>query len=45
MVPAQKQTYRSMEQDRKPKNKPTQLSLVNLSQKSKEYTMQKRQSL
>ena len=45
MVLAQKQTYRSMEQNREPRNKPTHLWLVNLQQRRQEYTMGKWQSL
>ena len=41
MVLAQKQTYRSMEQNREPRNKPTHLWLVNLQQRRQEYTMGK----
>ena len=41
MVLAQKQKYRSMEQDRKPINKPMYLWSTNL----QEYTMEKRDSL
>ena len=42
---AKKQTYISMEQDRKPRNKPTNLWSINLQQRRQEYTMEKRQSL
>ena len=45
MVLAQKQTYRSMEQDRKPRDKPTHLWSTNLWQRRQGYTMEKRQSL
>ena len=45
MVLAQKQTYRSMEQDREPRNKPTQLWSINLRQRREEYTMGKREPL
>ena len=45
MVLAQKQKYRSMEQDRKPINKPMYLWSTNLQQRRKEYTMEKRDSL
>ena len=45
MVLAQKQTYGSMEQNREPSNKPTHLPSINLQQKRKQYTMEKRQSL
>ena len=39
MVLAQKQTYRSMEQNRELINKPTHLWSVNLQQRWQEYTM------
>ena len=45
MVLAQKQKYRSMEQDRKSRDKPTNLWLPNLWQRRQEYTMEKRLSL
>ena len=45
MVLAQKQTYRSMEQDRKPRDKPMHLWSPNLWQRRQEYTMEKRRSL
>ena len=45
MVLTQKQKYRSMEQDRKPKDKPTYLWSTNLWQMMQGYTMEKRQSL
>ena len=45
MVLAQKQKYRSMEQDRKPRDKPTHLWSTNPLQMKQEYTMEKRQSL
>ena len=45
MVPAQKQKYSSMEQDRKPRDKPTHLGSTNLWQRRQGYTMEKRQSL
>jgi len=41
MVLSQKQTHRSIEQNRKPRNKPT----INLQQNRKEYPMGKRPSL
>ena len=41
MVLAQNQKYRSIEQDRKPRNKPTYLWSTNLWQRRREYTMQK----
>ena len=41
MVLAQKQKYRSMEQDRKPRNKPMNLWLINLWQRRQDYTMRK----
>ena len=43
MVVAQKQKYRSMEQDRKPRDKPMHLWSTNLWQRRQEYTMEKRQ--
>ena len=45
MALAQKQKYRSMQQNRKPRNKPTHLQSINLLQRRQEYTMEKRQSL
>ena len=45
MVLAQRQKYRSVEQDRKPRIKLTHLQATNLSQRRQEYTMEKRQSL
>ena len=42
MVLAQKQKYRSMEQDRKPRNKPTNLWVPYVLQKRQEYTMGQR---
>ena len=39
------QTYRSMQQDRKPPNQPTHLWSINLPQWKQEYTMEKKQSL
>ena len=45
MVLAQKQKYRSMEQDRKPRDKPTHIWSTNLWQRRQGYTMEKRQSL
>ena len=45
MVLAQKKKYRSMDQDRKPRNKPMHLWLTNLWQRRQGYTMEKRQSL
>ena len=35
-----KREYRSMEQDRKPRNKPTHLWSINLQQRRQEYTME-----
>ena len=44
MVVAQKQKcIRSMEQDRKPRNKSTHVWSINLRQRRQEYTMEKRQ--
>ena len=45
MVVAQKQTYRSMEQSREPRNKPTHLWSINLPKRRQEYTMEERSSL
>ena len=45
MVLAQKQTYGSMEQNRKPRNKPMHLWPIDPQQKRQEHTMEKRQSL
>ena len=45
MVLAQKQKYRSMEQDRKPRDNLMHLWSTNLSQRRQGYTMEKRQSL
>ena len=44
MVLAQKQPHRSMEQDRKPRNKSTHLWSINLQWRKQDYTMKKRQS-
>ena len=43
MVLASKQTYRSMEQNREPRNKPTRIWSNNIKQRSQEYTMGKEQ--
>ena len=45
MVLAQKQKYRSMEQNRKPRDKPMHIWSPNLWQRRQEYTMEKRQPL
>ena len=45
MVLAQKQTHRSMEQNREPRNSPSTLWSTNLRQSRKECPMEKRQSL
>ena len=45
MVLAQKQKYKSMEQDRKPRNKPMNLWSTNLQQRWQEYTVGERWSL
>ena len=45
MVLTQKQKTRSMEQDRKPRNKPMHQWLINLWQRRQEYTMEKKPSL
>ena len=45
MVLAQRQKYRSMEQNKKPRDKSTHLWTPNLWQRRQEYTMEKRQPL
>ena len=45
MVLAQRQKYRSMEQNRNPKDKSTHLWTPYLQQRRQEYTMEKRQSV
>ena len=45
MVLAQRQKYRSMEQNRKPRDKSTYLRTPYLRQRRQEYTMEKRQPL
>ena len=45
MVLAQIQQYKSIEQDRKPRNKTTHLWSPNLWQRRQEYTMEKRQPI
>ena len=45
MVLAQRQKYRSMEQNRKPRDKSTNLWTPYLQQRRQEYTMEKRQPL
>ena len=45
VVLAQKQKYRSMEQDRKPRDKPMHTWSPNLRQRRQEHTMEKRQPL
>ena len=45
MVLAQKQKYRPMEQDRKPRNNPMNLWIPCFWQRRQEYTMDERQSL
>ena len=45
MVLAQNQKYRSMEQDRKPRDKPKHIWTPNLQQRRQEHTMEKRQPL
>ena len=45
MVLAQKQKYRSMIQDRMPRDKPTYIWSPNLRQRRQEHTMEKRQPL
>ena len=44
IVLAQKQTHRSMELNREPRNKPMHLWSINLQQRTKEYTMKKKVS-
>ena len=41
MVLAEKQKYRLMELDRKPRNKPMNLWSINLQQRRQEYTMER----
>ena len=43
MVLAQKQTHRPMEKDREPKNEPTNVCAINLSESREEYPIEKRQ--
>ena len=45
MILAQKQKYRSVEQDRKPRNKPKHLWSTHLWQRRQEHTVKERQSL
>ena len=45
MVLAQKQTCRSMKQNREPRNEHTLVWAINLGQRRQEYTIGKRQSL
>ena len=45
MILAQKQKYRPMEQDRKPRNKPMHLWVPYFWQRRQEYTMEQRQHL
>ena len=45
MVLALKQTYKSVEQDRAPRNKPIHLQSTNPQQRRQEYIMEKRQFL
>ena len=45
MALAQNQKYRSVEQDRKPRSKPTHLWPTNIQQSRQGRTMEKRQSL
>ena len=44
MIWAQKETYGSLEHNRKPRNKPTHLQLIILQKQKQEYTMETRQS-
>ena len=41
IIQAQKQKYRSMEQDREPRNKHMHIQSINLQQRSYEYKMNK----
>ena len=41
----QKQKYRSMDQNRELRSKPTHLWSINLQQRRQDYTMEERQSL
>ena len=45
MVLAQKQTHRSMEQNRESRDKPMHIGSSNLRQRRQEHTMEKRQPL
>ena len=45
MVLAQKQKYRSMEQDREPRSKPMHIWSINLQQRRQDYTMETTESL
>ena len=45
MTLAQKQTHRTMQQNREPRNEPIHLQSINLPQRRQEYTMGKRQFL
>ena len=45
VVLAQKQTHRSMEQNREPRNGPSTLWSTNIRQRRKDYPLEKRQSL
>ena len=45
VVLAQKQTHRSMEQNREPRNEPSTLWSTNIRQSRKEYPLEKRQSI
>ena len=42
MALAQKQTHRSMEQNKEPRNRPTAIWSTNLQQVSKEYPVEKK---
>ena len=42
MVLVQKQTHRSIDQNREPRNKPMHTWAINLQQRSQEYTIEKR---
>ena len=45
VVLAQKQTHRSMEQNREPRNGPSTLWSTNIQQRRKDYPLEERQSL
>ena len=45
MVLKQKQKYTSIEQDRKPRNKPSHLRAINLQQRRQDYVIKDRRSV